>query len=182
MNIKMVPKAVTELDKPAEITKLAIGKPGGVDAEADKWETTAEVFCMACKMILSTDNATVANMVKSVMMAQSAFNDTTVSEWELELTPCAHTKNLDQSQSKPIAAKELAHCGECDLKTNLWLCMTCGHLGCGRKNYDGTGGNNHGVDHGKEHHHPVVCKLGTITPQGTASIHCYDCDDEVLDN
>jgi ubiquitin carboxyl-terminal hydrolase 5/13 len=27
----------------------------------------------------------------------------------------------------------------------------------------------------------VVCKLGTITPQGSASIHCYDCDDEVLD-
>lgn len=60
--------------------------------------------------------------------------------------------------------------------------MACGHLGCGRKNYDGTGGNNHAVDHAKQSHHPVVCKLGTITPQGTASIHCYDCDDEVLDD
>lgn len=59
--------------------------------------------------------------------------------------------------------------------------MACGHLGCGRKNYDGTGGNNHAVDHAQSSHHPVVCKLGTITPQGTASIHCYDCDDEVLD-
>jgi ubiquitin carboxyl-terminal hydrolase 5/13 len=59
--------------------------------------------------------------------------------------------------------------------------MTCGHLGCGRKNYDGSGGNNHAVDHAKDSHHPVVCKLGTITAEGSASIHCYDCDEEVLD-
>jgi ubiquitin carboxyl-terminal hydrolase 5/13 len=25
-------------------------------------------------------------------------------------------------------------------------------------------------------------KLGTITPEGDASIHCYACDEEVLDN
>ena len=25
-------------------------------------------------------------------------------------------------------------------------------------------------------------KIGTITPEGKASIHCYKCDDEVLDN
>ncbi len=30
--------------------------------------------------------------------------------------------------------------------------------------------------------HPVALKLGTITPEGTASIHCYACDDDVLDN
>ena len=46
--------------------------------------------------------------------------------------------------------------------------MTCGHLGCGRKNWDGTGGNNHAVEHFESHHHPLVCKLGTITPEGTA--------------
>ena len=59
--------------------------------------------------------------------------------------------------------------------------MTCGSLGCGRKNYDGSGGNNHGVEHWEQTGHPVVCKLGTITAEGTASIHCYKCDDEVLD-
>lgn len=77
--------------------------------------------------------------------------------------------------------KELAHCNECDLSTNLWLCLHCGHLGCGRKYYDGSGGNNHAVDHGKDKGHPVVVKMGTITPEGGASIHCYACDDEILD-
>ena len=46
--------------------------------------------------------------------------------------------------------------------------MTCGHLGCGRKNWDGSGGNNHAIDHFKNFAHPVVCMMGTITPEGTA--------------
>lgn len=120
-------------------------------------------------------------MVDSVLLAQSAYNQNTIQEWELELKTCTHTDNLDQSNSSVIADKAMAHCGECDLKANLWLCMVCGHLGCGRKMYDGSGGNNHGVDHYTQTKHAVVCKLGTITAQGTASIHCYECDDEVLD-
>jgi len=68
------------------------------------------------------------------------------------------------------------------LKSNLWLCLQCGHLGCGRKNYDGSGGNNHGVEHFEKTGHCVNVKIGTITPEGKASIHCYKCDDEVLDN
>lgn len=59
--------------------------------------------------------------------------------------------------------------------------MTCGHLGCGRKNWDGTGGNNHAVNHSDSTHHPLVCKLGTITPEGTASIYCYACNDDKND-
>ena len=59
--------------------------------------------------------------------------------------------------------------------------MQCGHLGCGRRNYDGSGGNNHAVDHGKQTGHHLVCKLGTITPEGTAAIYCYGCDDDVTD-
>ena len=55
-------------------------------------------------------------------------------------------------------------------------------MGCGRKNYDGSGGNNHGVEHFRETNHPLVVKLGTITPDGNASVHCYQCGDEVVDN
>ena len=76
----------------------------------------------------------------------------------------------------------MASCSKCDLKSNLWLCMTCGHLGCGRRYYDGSGGNNHGVEHWETTGHGVALKLGTITPEGSASIHCYKCDDDVLDD
>ena len=62
------------------------------------------------------------------------------------------------------------------------MCLTCGNLGCGRKNYDGSGGNNHGVEHYEKTDHCVNVKIGTIKPEGKASIHCYKCDNEVLDN
>jgi len=67
----------------------------------------------------------------------------------MELQACEHTLTLDQTGVRKIEAKSIAHCEECELKTNLWLCLACGHLGCGRKNYDGSGGNNHGVEHFK---------------------------------
>lgn len=180
MNIRMTPKP-KDPSEPKEITKLAIGKPGGVDAEVDQYDTHCKVNCLECQNELSIEDPTVKAMCESVLQANSAFTEQKIGEWEAEIVECPHTKNLDQSGAQKIADESIAHCGECDLKSNLWLCMTCGHLGCGRKNYDGSGGNNHAVDHGKNAHHPLVCKLGTITAQGSASIHCYDCDEEVLD-
>ena len=59
-------------------------------------------------------------------------------------------------------------CFGCDLSTNLWLCLCCGNLGCGRKNYDGTGGNGHAMEHYKNTSHEIVVKMGTITPDGNA--------------
>lgn len=109
-----------------------------------------------------------SGLVDSVLLSQSAYFTQTLSAWELKLEDCEHTLLLDQSTSQKIAEKSFAHCTECDLSANLWLCMTCGHLGCGRKNWDGTGGNNHAVDHFDQTKHPLVCKLGTITPEGTA--------------
>ena len=55
----------------------------------------------------------------------------------------------------------LAHCGQCDLKENLWLCLICGSLGCGRQLFGGAGGNGHGLAHFKETGHAVSVKLGT---------------------
>lgn len=104
-------------------------------------------------------------MVDSILLAQSAYNQGQVTEWELELHTCPHTENLDQSLVQGhIKGKAMANCGECDLKSNLWLCMHCGHLGCGRRQYDGTGGNGHGVGHWETAQHMVALKLGTITP------------------
>lgn len=65
---------------------------------------------------------------------------------------------------------------KCDISTNLWLCLTCGSTGCARKNWDGSGGNNHGVEHYNETKHPLVVKLGTINAEGNASVNCYTCD------
>ena len=67
------------------------------------------------------------------------------------------------------------------MTSNLWLCLSCGKLHCGRRNFDGTGGNGHAMDHGKRTGHSVVCKMGTITAEGKADVYCYGCDDEKVD-
>lgn len=179
LNIRKVKK---ESDGLTKVTKLAIGKPGGIDADEDKYETRAEVFCHHCNLKLDTNHEKVKPVVDSILLAQSALEASAVQEWELELKACEHTLTLDQTGAQKLVSKHLATCQECALRNNLWLCLTCGHLGCGRKNWDGSGGNNHAVDHFKATGHGVNVKIGTITPEGKASIHCYHCDEEVIDH
>jgi len=69
-----------------------------------------------------------------------------VKAWELENKFCEHSRNYPGGLKK-VFAQELKKCSECDLKSNLWLCLECGNVGCGRKYHDGTGGNNHGISH-----------------------------------
>ena len=57
-------------------------------------------------------------------------------------------------------------CDGCDLTSNLWLCMTCGHVNCGREQFGGIGGNGHAKEHRNTTGHSVAVKLGTITPEG----------------
>lgn len=54
-------------------------------------------------------------------------------------------------------------CAKCDKTENLWLNLTDGMILCGRRNWDGSGGNNHAVEHYKETGYPLAVKLGTIT-------------------
>ena len=49
MNNRLVRKPENPTET-KEITKLAIGKPGGIDAEQDKYDSKVRVFCLACKI------------------------------------------------------------------------------------------------------------------------------------
>lgn len=57
-------------------------------------------------------------------------------------------------------------CSKCDMRENLWLNLTDGSILCGRRYFDGSGGNNHAVEHYRETGYPLAVKLGTITPDG----------------
>jgi ubiquitin carboxyl-terminal hydrolase 5/13 len=98
MNIKLTPKEVDQSTgalKPQQVTKLAIGKPGGVDAETDKYDTSVFVFCRECQAELPLAKPRVASLVDSVLLANSAYNQSAIGEWENELISCHHIKNLD---------------------------------------------------------------------------------------
>lgn len=67
-------------------------------------------------------------------------------------------------------------CEKCDKADNLWLNLTDGSILCGRKFFDGSGGNNHALEHYNESGYPLAVKLGTITKEGKADIHSYSED------
>jgi ubiquitin carboxyl-terminal hydrolase 5/13 len=60
-------------------------------------------------------------------------------------------------------------CGKCDLTENLWLNLTDGSILCGRRNWDGSGGNNHALEYYQSTGFPLAVKLGTITPDGAGN-------------
>lgn len=54
----------------------------------------------------------------------------------------------------------------CDLQENIWMNLTDGKVLCGRRYFDGSGGNNHALLHFQQTGYPLAVKLGTITPDG----------------
>lgn len=121
-------------------------------------------------------------VVQGIMNSLSSAQQSEVKAWEEEITPCSHTKDLKQQEEVTrIDSSGLKTCRNCELESNLWLCLTCGNLGCGRAQYGGIGGNSHGLSHYEETGHPVSVKQGTITAEGTADIYCYACNDARLD-
>ena len=61
------------------------------------------------------------------------------------------------------------------MKNNLWLCLTCGNLGCGWQYHDGTGGNGHAKNHYENSKHSVAVLYGTISEELNPSGYCYSC-------
>lgn len=90
-------------------------------------------------------------------------------------------------------------CEKCDKVENLWLNLSDGSILCGRRFFDGSGGNNHAVEHYSVSNYPLAVKLGTfiylrtiklmnifiysgtITKEGKADVFSYSEDDMVED-
>ncbi|CAK83700.1 unnamed protein product (macronuclear) [Paramecium tetraurelia] len=132
------------------------------------------VICLKCQKMLNSPQ--LDGLIQSIKQTNATSFGLIIDEYTIQ--PCQHTLTIQQRQ---LVVKNLQKCRRCRLSTNLWLCLQCGHVGCGRKIFDGSGGNNHAVDHFVELQHHLVVKLGTITSDGQADVFCYKCDDAVVD-
>ena len=178
LNIKKIPKDPSVEEN--KITKLAIGKDGGANIN-EHFDVKSSLHCLEWNKELNPNGEFISPIIDSVLNSKSAFFQSQIGEWEQEIKEWPHVKCLDQTGWQQIACKELAHWNEWELKSNLWLCMSWGNLGCGRQQHGGVSGNNHAIMHYQSNDHPVVCKIGTITPQGTASLFWYLWDEDVED-
>ncbi|KAK1349066.1 hypothetical protein LUQ84_001747 [Hamiltosporidium tvaerminnensis] len=84
-----------------------------------------------------------------------------------------------------IITKNDNKCTDCEITTNTWLCLSCGYIGCGRKQY-GMSGNGHALNHNINTNHNIFVKIETIKGLGTGDCYCYKCDNyiynEILEN
>ncbi|KAF2661662.1 hypothetical protein K491DRAFT_673607 [Lophiostoma macrostomum CBS 122681] len=178
LNIKRTRKKVKRDEPPQKVSKLAIA----AETEADRYDTTTQVKCYECGVDdVDKSAGKLPQILDAVLKANTFARQEEVKAWELEKTACEHTLCLEQDAARQIESQNLGHCSACDLKENLWLCLTCGNLGCGRAQFGGIGGNSHGVAHTQSTHHPVAVKLGSLTADGNADIYCYACDEERID-
>lgn len=172
-------------------TRLAIGIEGGFDVDQDQYEEDIKVVILPDRQeVTSEDLATMAEVVRErvslsmagIMAADSVSHALQVQQWDGEVRQeskhAADLKQLDNGVKIPPSGWR---CEVCDLQENIWMNLTDGKVLCGRRYFDGSGGNNHALHHFKETGYPLAVKLGTITPDG-ADVYSYDEDDMVLDS
>ncbi|KAK3636701.1 ubiquitin C-terminal hydrolase Ubp14 [Elasticomyces elasticus] len=165
-------------EPPEKISKLAIQ----AETEEERYDIQTSIHCFECGVSDLSASGIVGETVAGILSANTFAKQEEVKAWEQEMTACEHTLCLTQSSPRTIGSGDLGHCADCDLRANLWLCLTCGNLGCGRSQWGvPNAGNNHGIDHTTSTSHPVAVKLGSLTADGNADIYCYACDEERVD-
>ncbi|KAI5953992.1 ubp14 [Candida margitis] len=119
------------------------------------------------------------NLFDEILNANSSNDDEEIKQWEQEIVPCPHSINVEQFGIEE--SPDLTKCSQCDLKENLWICLHCGALGCGRQQYGSTmKGNSHALAHYELSQHPVALKLGSLSGDSESyDAYCYQCNDEV---
>lgn len=145
------------------------------------------VFSSRHKLIdTSTFPLQITNSIESILTADSAITklekNTLSGTWDGETRQVSqYANNLQQLDNGKKILPSGWQCEKCDLTNNLWLNLTDGSILCGRRFFDGSGGNDHAVQHFNECGYPLAVKLGTITPDGKGDVFSYVEDDMVED-
>ncbi|RAL39948.1 hypothetical protein DM860_008088 [Cuscuta australis] len=187
LHIKQRRKPIAE-DRPSKKpTLLAIGLEGGFNNNESEYEESYEIVLLPDYVTLPFPSVglpeKVESAVRAVISAESAERREQVAAWtaDKKLTS-KYAMELRQLDNSVVIPPSGWKCALCDKTENLWLNLTDGTILCGRKNWDGSGGNNHAVSHYRETGYPLAVKLGTITTDlEGADVFSYPEDDSVLD-
>ena len=179
--------------EPKQVTKMAFGVEGGFDVQGPKpftFEEKYTIYVHPNVLIHYPDETNqlpehVKKSADAIIAAESAFlkeeRASMNATWSGEVRQTTkHADTLEQLDNGRKIPPNGWKCELCDLKDNLWLNLTDGLILCGRKFYDGSGGNNHAIEHYQKTKYPLAVKLGTITSNG-GDVYSYDEDDMVND-
>ena len=119
-------------------------------------------------------------LVDQIIAANSSDLTDEVKQWEQEIKPCVHSENLANDNHETKLKSDSFTCSQCELNENLWICLICGQIGCGRSQYGlDLKGNSHALKHFEDSQHAVAIKLGSLSADSEADAYCYSCGDEV---
>jgi len=187
-----------------KVTKLGVGVEGGFQSEEDKFEIRSTTSIVLLKKAPSSDIPSIeveiayTNENKTsfpMQLMQSAESvihhaglavQQDLKAWELDDEPMAVSKYAAGLEVLDNGIKISPNPGDwkCERSgdtENLWLNLSTGYIGGGRKNWDGSGGSNGALDHFLEtdEKYPLAVKLGTITEDiDTADCYSYAKDED----
>ena len=185
-----------------QVEKLAIGVPGGFQTATTETIKNHSVIVhdgdLFIKREFQLDDPDlpepIATVAKAVGEHKGAFEQRQLQSWEAidERPVSKYAHSLIQEAASEDRKSLLADPGRwrCELSgdtANLWLNLSDGFIGGGRKNFDGSGGSNGAIDHFNQlkaeesKMYPLAVKLGTISADGTADVYSYEEDCMVTD-
>lgn len=168
-------------------TLLGIGVEGGYDTREPAYEEIYSVVVLPSFAALHYPNTDLPEKVRiavdGVLAAEGAERREQVAAWVRDKAKVSqHAAGLRQLDSGVTVPPTGWRCERCDKTDNLWLNLTDGKILCGRRNWDGSGGNNHASEHYAATKYPLAVKLGTITADlAAADVYSYPEDDAVED-
>ncbi|KAL0249087.1 hypothetical protein GEMRC1_004321 [Eukaryota sp. GEM-RC1] len=154
---------------------------GTVQLPHDKREITVSALCLSCDCQLNSDaSPSLSSTLSAIYSSASAQEKTTAAVLEEGLPkPCPHLSiSLSSTNTSPSFTGQCSS-PDCDISENLWFCLTCHSLFCGRQQAFSVG-RGHGLEHFHSTGHSVVVKVGTIGVKNgilTGEGFCYQCDD-----
>lgn len=176
-------------------TKLAIGVEGGFSADDDKYEIITKHSIVVLEnnhhsrvvAELPFDEATKSTFPEAVVKSAESIihhvglavqQDLTAWQDDEEIPVSKYYQDLPYVDNGVRISPDPKSwkCEKSDATDNLWLNLSDGFIGGGRKNWDGSGGSNGALDHFLEtgEKYPLVVKLGTIATEGsTVHADCY---------
>lgn len=187
LHIKQTRKPVPE-DRPLKKpTLLAIGVEGGFDSQEPEYEESHSIVILPDYYSLPFPSVELPEKVRlavdAILLAEGTERKEQLAAWTADKKKVsAYAMNLQQINNGVVVPPSGWKCCKCEKRDNLWLNLTDGMIFCGRKNWDGTGGNNHAIEHYEQTRYPLAVKLGTITADlEGADVFSYPEDDSIED-
>jgi len=177
-----------------EPTKLAIGIAGGFITEA-KFELVKEhhfvvVDASGAAVSIPLPNAEipefVSNVIQGIIEHEGMKGKMQLDTWSADQEQTIESRYARDLVQLPNGKKisQNPRDWRCEMSgdtENLWLNLSTGYIGGGRRNWDGSGGSGAALQHFLEtgSQYPLCVKLGTITPHG-ADIYSYAADEDTM--